>query len=255
MIEFKNIYFIRNGDILIDDVSFKINDNENWAVLGPNGSGKSTIFSMLMAYTIASRGSIKAFGIEFGKGNWKDVKSNIGIVSSTMDKFNDVLSRETVYEVVLSGLKNKIGIYERESDEERGITEDFLKAYDFSSYRNKHYGNLSAGEKKKTMILRSLISKPKLLILDEPCSSLDLYQREQVLNVLEGIKNTNLIYITHDISEISSNITHVLLLKSGKVLKSGRKKDILTDDNLKQLYNLDVNISYGRNGRPMIEIL
>ncbi len=255
MIEFKNIYFIRNGDILIDDVSFKIKDKENWAVLGPNGSGKSTIFSMLMAYTIASKGSIKAFGIEFGKGNWNHVKSKIGIVSSTMDKFNDVLGKETVYEVVLSGLKNRIGIYEMESDEEKSKTEDFLKEFDFFNYRDKKYGNLSAGEKKKTMILRSLISKPKLLILDEPCSSLDLYQREQILKVLEGIENINLIYITHDISEICSKITHVLLLKNGRVLKAGRKKDILTDDNLKDLYNLDVNISFGRNQRPMIEIL
>lgn len=255
MIEFKNVYFIRNGDALIDDVSFKINDKENWAVLGPNGSGKSTIFSMLMAYRIASKGSIKAFGIEFGKGNWNNVKSKIGIVSSTMDKFNDVLAGETVYEVVLSGLKNKIGIYESESDEEKRITEDFLKTYDFFSYRNKRYGNLSAGEKKKTMILRSLISKPKLLILDEPCSSLDIYQREQILRVLDRIESLNLIYITHDISEICSNITHVLLLKNGRILKAGKKKDILNNDNLRELYNLDVNIKFGRNQRPMIEIL
>lgn len=223
MIEFKNINFIRDGNYILKDINLKINKNENWLVLGPNGSGKSSLFSLLKAYTIASKGEIKVFDKRFGIDNWNYVKDKIRLVSSTMDKFNDVLYKETVYEIVLSGLKNKIGIYHKESEEEKNKVEKFLREFDFYSMKDKKYKFLSAGEKQKTLILRSLIARPKILILDEPCASLDLYQKEKILSFIENI-DTNLIYISHDISEVLPSITNVVLIKDGKIFKAGKRE-------------------------------
>jgi len=254
MIEFKNIYFIRDDKVLLNNINLKINKGENWLVLGPNGSGKSTLFSLLKAYTVATKGSIKVFDTIFGEGNWNNVKDRIRIVSSTMNKFNDTLYKETVYEIVLSGLQNKIGIFEKESLEERKKTLDFLKEFDFYHMKDEKYRVLSAGEKQKALILRSLIANPDILILDEPCASLDLYQREKILKFLEDL-NTNLIYVTHDISETLPSITHAVLLKNGEILARGKREEVLTDENLSKLYDLNLKISYGKNKRPIVEII
>lgn len=253
MIEYKNVFFIRDRNIIINDVSFKIAENENWAVLGPNGAGKSILFSMLMAYNIPTRGEISAFGKTFGKYNWNRIKSKIGIVSSTMGRFESVLNKMRVFEIVLSGLKRTIGIYERITEEERRLTSKIIEKYKFEASQDKTYGILSAGEKKKTMILRSLITEPDLLILDEPCSSLDLFQREQILDTLTRIEKTNLIYITHDIMEILPEFSHLMLLKDGKILAQGKKQNILNEENLRQLYGLNIEL-LDLADRPMIKI-
>ena len=254
MIEFKNINCIRDGDYILKDINLKINKNENWLVLGPNGSGKSTLFSLLKAYTIASAGEIEVFGKSFGFDNWNCVKEKIRLVSSTMDKFKDVLYKESVYEIVLSGLKNKIGIYEKESEDEKNLVENFLRDFDFYYMKDKKYKVLSAGEKQKVLILRSLIARPEILVLDEPCASLDLYQKEKILNFIEDIK-TNLIYISHDISEILPTITHVVLIKDGRIFKKGKREEVLTDKNLSELYGLNLNIEFPRDERPIIHVL
>ncbi|SHH22210.1 iron complex transport system ATP-binding protein [Anaerosphaera aminiphila DSM 21120] len=248
MIEYKNVSFIRDDRKIIDNVSFKLNSGENWAILGPNGSGKSTLFSMLMAYTVPSRGSVSAFGTEFGRGNWNTVKSQIGIVSSTMDRFDEVLNKQSVFDIVLSGIKKTIGIYDEVREFEFEKTVGYIKKFSLGNLSDKKYGNLSQGERKKVLVVRSLISNPRVLILDEPCASLDLYQRENLLRTLEKIdEQTNLIYITHDINEIMEFITNVMLIKDGKIYKSGLKEDVLTSENLSGLYDLKVELEW--NGK------
>ncbi|HHU52550.1 MAG TPA: ATP-binding cassette domain-containing protein [Clostridiaceae bacterium] len=254
MIEYKNVSFIRDGNVIIDNISFKIGQNENWVVLGPNGAGKSVLFSMLMAYNIPTKGEIQAFGKKFGEYNWNKIKSRIGIVSSTMMRFESVLNRMRIFEIVLSGLKRSIGIYEKITEAEKKRTADFIAQANFESMQYKAYRNLSAGEKKKTMILRSLITEPDILILDEPCSSLDLFQKEYILCTLSKIKNTNMIYITHDITEIIPEFGYIMMLKEGKILAQGNKKEILNQQNLHALYGLEVEINNVED-RPTIRVV
>lgn len=254
MIEYNNVYFIRDDKLIIDNISFKIEPGQNWVVLGPNGAGKSILFSMLMAYNIPTKGKISAFAKTFGEYNWNKIKSRIGIVSSTMSRFEPVLKQMDVYHLILSGLKGTIGIYEKITPQERIETSKIIAKYDFDHMQTKLYRNLSAGEKKKALILRSLITKPDILILDEPCSSLDLYQKEQILATLSEIKNTNLIYITHDLTEILPEFDHVMMLKEGKILAQGKKQDVLTEDYLRDLYGLKVKL-FDVTRRPMLKVI
>lgn len=255
MITYNNVSFIRDSRVIIDGITFQINKDENWAILGPNGSGKSTLFSMLMAYTIPSKGTIEAYDIEFGKGNWNRVKEKIGIVSSTMDRFEEVLKSQIVFEVVLSGLKKTIGIYEEITGEEIETTRKLLEKFSMLDMGEKSFGTLSQGEKREVMVLRSLVAKPELLILDEPCASLDLFQKEYLLKTLTSIvEDTNIIYITHDINEIMPFITHIMLIKEGNVYQSGPKEEVLTSENLSGLYDLEIELKW-KNGRPWVHVL
>ncbi|MGF0094885.1 ABC transporter ATP-binding protein [Peptoniphilus sp. SGI.035] len=246
MIEFCGVSFVRDGKNILKDINLKIKSGENWLVLGPNGSGKSTLFSILMAYRIATTGKIKCFGREFGKENWNPVKDKIGIISSTMEKFNPTFFKMTVKEILISGIKKTIGIYEEVTSEEERIAEEYIKEYNLSTLKNEYYKNLSSGERKKVLIVRSLIQKPEVLILDEPCASLDIYERENILDTLRKT-NTNLIYITHDVEETIPKITNVLLLKDGKIFKCGKKDEVLNSENLKKLYGIDLNLTKKNN--------
>ena len=99
------------------------------------------------------------------------------------------------------------------------------------------------------------MNEPDLLILDEPCSGLDVKSREYLLSVLEkNSKNENaipFIYVTHQIEEVIPAITHVMLLKDGKVFAKGRKKDILTDEILSKMFEMPVKVVW-ENDRPWL---
>ncbi|NMW84885.1 ATP-binding cassette domain-containing protein [Peptoniphilus sp. AGMB00490] len=246
MIEFCGVSFIRDGKTILKDINLKIKSGENWLVLGPNGSGKSTLFSMLMAYRISTTGRIMCFGREFGKDNWSQVKDKIGIISSTMEKFNPTFFNMTVKEILISGIKKTIGIYDEVTKEEEETVEEYIKEYNLSKLKSEYFKNLSSGERKKVLIVRSLIQKPEVLILDEPCASLDICERENILDTLRKAK-TDLIYITHDVEETIPKITNVLLLKDGKIFKCGKKSEVLNSENLKNLYGIDLNLTKKNN--------
>src|SRR5690606_3099891 len=117
-------------------------------------------------------------------------------------------------------------------------------------------GQLSQGERKKVMLARALMASPRILIRDEPCSGLDLYERERLLADLElfGEEQINLVYVTHHIEEIVPLFTHVLLIEDGKVLASGRKEDVLTSSLIEGAYQVKVEVDW-YHGRPWIKVV
>jgi len=131
----------------------------------------------------------------------------------------------------------------------------FIEDFKISYIKNNHFGTLSQGEQRRTLLARAFMNEPDLLILDEPCSGLDVTSREYFLKVLEeNSKNDNaipFIYVTHQIEEIMPSVTHVALLHDGKILAKGFKKDILTDKLLSQMFGLDVKIVW-ENERPWL---
>ena len=134
---------------------------------------------------------------------------------------------------------------------EEKIIEDFGITY----IKDKYFATLSQGEQRRTLLARAFMNEPDLLILDEPCSGLDVKSREYLLSVLEkNSKNENaipFIYVTHQIEEVIPAITHVTLLKDGKVFAKGRKKDILTDEVLSEMFEMPVKVVW-ENDRPWL---
>ena len=152
-----------------------------------------------------------------------------------------------------SGKFNSIGIYDEVVDEDREKADKIIEDFRISYIKNNRFGTLSQGEQRRTLLARAFMNEPDLLILDEPCSGLDVASREYFLKVLEeNSKNDNaipFIYVTHQIEEIMPSVTHVALLHDGKILSKGLKKDILTDKLLSQMFGLDVKIVW-ENERP-----
>ena len=252
ILSYKNISFRRDGREILKDINWEIKKDENWALLGLNGSGKSTLLSMIPAYTFATSGEVSVFEKKFGTCVWAEVKEKVGFVSSSLNTFSDSLNNQTLNNIVLSGKYNSIGIYQEITQKDREKANNIIKDFKLSHLKLNKYITLSQGEQRKTLLARAFMNDPSLLILDEPCSGLDIRAREIFLKTLEESKSDiPFIYVTHQIEEIISSITHVAILDNGEIVSQGNKFEVLTEENLSKLYGIDLKIEWSNN-RPWL---
>ena len=255
ILSYKNVSFKRDGREILKNINWEIKEGENWALIGLNGSGKSTLLSMIPAYTFATKGEVSVFDKKFGTCVWAEIKKKVGFVSSTLNNFSDRLNQLSLIDAVLSGKYNSIGIYQEITQKDREKANNIIKDFKLSHLKLNKFGTLSQGEQRKTLLARAFMNSPSLLILDEPCSGLDIRAREIFLKSLEeNSKNINaipFIYVTHQIEEIIPSISHVAILDNGEIVAQGNKYEVLTDENLSKLYEIDVKIEWSDN-RPWL---
>ena len=252
ILSYKNVSFRRDGRDILKNINWEIKKGENWALLGLNGSGKSTLLSMIPAYTFATSGEVSVFEKKFGTCVWAEVKEKIGFVSSSLNTFSDSLNNQTLNNIVLSGKYNSIGIYQEITQKDREKANNIIKDFKLSHLKLNKYITLSQGEQRKTLLARAFMNEPSLLILDEPCSGLDIRAREMFLKTLEENKSDiPFIYVTHQIEEIISSIIHVAILDNGEIVSQGNKFEVLTEENLSKLYGIDLKIEWSNN-RPWL---
>lgn len=255
ILNFKDITFVREGRKILSGVNWVIKEKEVWALLGLNGTGKSTLLSMIPAYTFPTKGDYWVFGNKFGNYAWPKIRKKLGFVSSNLKIFSGTLNNQKVEKVILSGKYNTIGIYDEinQNDIEKG--KELLKDFNLEHLKDKKYEVLSQGEQRKVLLARAFMTNPELLILDEPCSGLDLKSREYYLKTLgEKIKEKeiSIIYVTHQLEELIPEITHVAILgNDGKMLVTGKKEEVLTEENLFKLYGVKVKVIWEEN-RPWL---
>lgn len=256
IIKYENVYFIRQGRNILDDINWEVKKGENWAILGLNGSGKSSIINMLTAYEYPTRGNVSVFGQKFGNFDWSKIKERIGFVSNTLNRFLPTLNTQKVKNIVLSGKYSSIGLYKEVDEDDKKRADELIETFRLGHVRDSRYNTLSQGEQRLTLLSRAFMNIPELLVLDEPCSGLDIRARETLLQALEKqIENseTTILYITHNTEEIIPAVTHVALIKNGKMIAQGPKKEILTEELLSEAYCVDVEIKW-RNERPWVVV-
>jgi iron complex transport system ATP-binding protein len=256
LVSLKNVNWQKGERTILNAINWEILYREQWAVLGLNGSGKSSLLNIVCGYQFPTKGEVEVLGERFGKTNIPELRKKIGIVSHSLSRFDDVLKKETVEEIIVSGKFASIGLYEQVRREDWDTAESFMEKFRISYLKGKTYQSLSQGEKMRVMIARAFMANPEILILDEPCSGLDLRSREELLDTIqENIveKKLHLIYVTHHIEEMIQAISHVLVLKNGRAIASGPKRDVLTDDLLSEAFSIPVHVQW-EDGRPWLTV-
>lgn len=254
MIQWMNVTFQRENRRILDQINLTMNDGEHWVILGRNGSGKTTMLEMLNGYLFPSKGKMEVLGYPYGRCDVREARKEIGYISqSLVDKMN--LS-DPVWEIVAAGQYGFLRFYEEVPVELKEKAVEHLDKVNIKHLSEQPLGILSQGERKKVLLARALMSSPKLLVMDEPCAGLDLYEREKLLQDLEGFhqENMQMIYVTHHMEEIMPVFTHVILLHEGKIVAAGKKKEVLTQAFLEQAYEVQVNIDW-QDDRPWIRVL
>ncbi len=203
------------------DLNWELKKGEHWLIQGPNGSGKTTFLELITGDCMqVYSNDVHIFGKKRGTGEtiW-DIKKQLGIVSYRLHVEYRMLGGTSLQNVIISGFRDSIGLYEAATDTEKESAKKWLELGGFAGRENENFGNLSYGEQRAVLILRSAVKCPKILILDEPCHGLDESYRQKILNLMELIaaqNTTTLLHVTHDPTEVLPCEKHVLELLPGQ---------------------------------------
>lgn len=254
VIQLTEINFKRDERIILDQVNLQIKEGEHWVILGKNGSGKTTILELMNGYLFPSSGRVEVLGNVYGSVDVREVRKKIGYISQSL--FEKLNLRDPVWEVVATGEFAFLRFYETIPEEVVEKARELLRRINLEHVQNQTLGTLSQGERKKVMLARALMTQPAVLIMDEPCSGLDLYEREKLLQDIHELadQKISLIYVTHHIEEIIPVFSHVALLNEGKIVAQGKKKEVLTPEHMYTAYQTHVSIDW-HNERPWIKVL
>ncbi len=243
MIEVKNVSYAYNGNIALQNVTFSSKD-EFVAVMGPNGSGKTTLIKLIMGLLESEKGEIKVFGREA-----KEARNLIGYMPQ-----KDTIARHfpiRVKDIVLMGT-TKRRFYTKEDIEK---AKKSLEEVGLPHLWNERFSSLSQGQQQRVMFARALAKEPKLLILDEPFSAVDLPSRDKMIDILNEKRREGMeiIIVVHNINPILHEIDKVLLLNK-KAIAFGSPREVLNQETLKKAYGTDIQIVVCKEGycHPLI---
>ena len=234
MIVINDLCFKYDDSIIFDNFNLSIKKGNFTTILGNNGSGKSTLVKILCGL-LDFNGSISICGMELVKHNLKSIRRNIGVVFENPD---NCLISETVLEDLAFSLENL------------NLSRDYIysKVVEVSNYLgishllNKCSRELSGGEKQLVCLGCALVTGPKVLILDEALSMLDLKSKRKILSILKRIKkdyNVTIINVTHDIEE-SVYGDDILLIDNGSIILHDEKKNVYKCEKELRKYGFDL---------------
>ncbi len=256
VLEISKLKIQRSGVTILDDVNWRVERGQHWAILGANGSGKTSLLSALTGYLMPTAGEIVLLGKKYGKTDWRELRKEVGIVSSSVRQM--MADDEPALETVVSGKFAMIDYWGKLSRADKNQGLKILKQIECLHLANREWRVLSQGERQRILIGRALMARPRVLILDEPCAGLDPAAREQFLQFLQRLgvhKNApTLVLVTHHVEEIMPVFSQALVLKDGKVLASGEKAKTLTTKNLSSAFCTKLRLQF-KAGRFEMKVL
>jgi iron complex transport system ATP-binding protein len=252
-LELRDVSYAAAGKTILYSINWTVQQGEHWAILGPNGSGKTTLLRLACGYLWPNAG-----GEVYRKGkvliHLPELRKSIGWVTSTLAA--EIPAREKVLRTVVSGKFAQIGYIEgfggETSRRDYRTAEKYLAQMGCGGLGHEEFGVLSQGEQQKVMIARARMTKPYLIILDEPCAGMDPGARENFLATLQSIGKQKrmpaLIFVTHHVEEILPLFRKTLVLKEGRSLHAGKTGNVLKRNVLEELYGVSLAV-IKRKGR------
>lgn len=238
MIDVKNIsYHYHGGQGVLKNINFTLERGQFLAILGNNGVGKSTLLKCLNRILKAESGAFLLDGENILKMSNHEIAQRIAFVSQ-----NVANTQMTVHDVVMLGRRPymKWGF----TEEDHKIVHDAMHRLNLEPLRGRFLNQLSGGERQKVMLARALAQQPKLLLLDEPTSSLDIHNQYQVLKIVRDICHNDgltAIVVIHDLNLALRFCDRFLLLRRGEVYAQG-DYSVLSPETLKNVYQVDGKI-------------
>jgi iron complex transport system ATP-binding protein len=235
---------VRGGKTLLNRISLAIHAGERWALLGANGAGKSTLLGLCGALAHPTRGTVDVLGKRLGRVDIRELRESIGHVNPR----HPLQSALTVEEVVLTGATGSVELMSRwqPSDRERARVDQLLGLLGMGAKSRDPWTNLSQGERGRVLIARALLPSPRLLLLDEPSTGLDVASREQLLDTLDQVHAAQpelaSILVTHHLEELPTTTTHAALLRRGSLDVEGPAGEVLTTDLVSQCFDYPLQV-------------
>ena len=244
--EVNGINFSYRSRQVLDGVTLTVKKDDVVSILGPNGVGKTTLIKCISKVLTPNAGSVFIEGSNLHKMNKKDIAKNIGYVSQRSET-----SRTTVFDSVLLGRKPHFEWDITEKDIR--LAGRVLHLLGLDELALKYVDEISGGEYQLVQIARVLVQQPKVILLDEPTSSLDLYNQHLIMHLIRNIVKKNhmaAIMIIHNLNLAIRHSDKFILMKDGRVYSAGGH-EIITPENIKAVYNIEAYVESVR-GIPIV---
>jgi len=206
LVKVEDIWVYYNGLLVLEDVSLSVNEGDFVGIIGPNGGGKTTLLKAILGLVKPARGHVSIMG-----KTPERARSKIGYVPQ-----HNLFDRDfplNVQDAVLMGRLGNKGLLRHYGREDLELTRQALTCVGMLSYYDQQIGKLSGGEQQRVFIARALVSRPKLLLLDEPTASVDTVMQTELFELLEKLKNDMaIIMVSHDISAVSVYVNKIACL-------------------------------------------
>lgn len=207
VIALRDVSFVYDDAQILDGINLSIYEGELIGIFGPNGGGKTTFLKLLMGFLKPEKGRVEILG-----KSPKEARKEIGYVPQTnhIDKQFPI----SVLEVVLGGalsLLSPLGFYPKKVKEQ---AEEVLVKVGLIDYKDRPFGTLSGGQAQRVLIARSIISKPKILLLDEPTASIDPEAEQEIYKLILSLQQSmTILMVTHDLQIVVSMVKRLLCIK------------------------------------------
>jgi iron complex transport system ATP-binding protein len=245
LLDVSHLRVTRGRTAILRNVSWRVRRGEHWAILGANGSGKTTLLKTLTGYMTPTDGELSLLGETYGACDWRELRLHVGVVTSAF--VMAIPPAEPALDTVMSGKFAQLDLWHRVTAADRTAARRQLRAVGLTALAEREWAYLSQGERQRVLIARALMTRPKLLILDEPCAGLDPVAREHFLQFINRLAHRRgapaLVLVTHHVEEIVPAFTHALLLRRGAVLAAGPRRSVLSSANLAATFDAPLRLA------------
>lgn len=247
-LEIRNISYSYGNKNAIENISLDVKCGEFVGIIGPNGSGKSTVLKNVYRALTPSDGEILLDGENLLKMSYKKSSQKMAVVGQE----NDVPFDFTVEEMVAMGRSPKKRLFDIDTAEDRAMVHHALEHLGMENMAKRSYLNLSGGEKQRVLLARAVAQECDFFVLDEPTNHLDISYQLEIFDFIKRLDITVLAAI-HDLNMAALYCDRIYVLKDGKIALSGTPEEVLTEENIFDIYGVYSSVSKNpKNGKTTI---
>ena len=237
----------RDGRDILDGVDWEVGHADRWIVLGPNGSGKTSLVRIAAFHTHPTRGDVEVLGHRLGRVDTRKLRDQIGLASSALaDQLRPGIAALDIVVTAQHGALEPW--WHTYTDDDRADALTCLDRMGVARFADREFGTLSSGERQRVLLARTLMAQPGVILLDEPSAGLDLGGREGLVQSLADLAADvgapPVVFVTHHVEEIPPGFTKLLLLRDGRVARSGDLAETLTSDVLSEVFGLKLRVRF-----------
>lgn len=230
----------RDRPVLMD-FSLTINSGEMVGILGPNGAGKSTLFNVVSGLLTPASGTVNLFGVDLRRMPARERAKAIAVVPQELD----IPVPYTVEEIVMMGRTVLIGRFSCPSPQDRQAVERAMVYTDVADIRYRPLNELSGGERQRAIVAMVLAQEPRIILMDEATSHLDINHRLEIMQLVERLnreEGVTVMMISHDLQMAAEFSRRLIVLHNGQIVADGPPNSVLTPATLRRVYDCDVRV-------------
>lgn len=240
ILELKDVSFAYDSSFIINNFSHAFKEGEFTGIIGPNGAGKTTVLKIISGILKDYRGEVILSGKDIKKFSPKERARLMGFVpQETVFSLN-----YRVLEIVAMGRYPYLKPFQKFDAEDIGVIDEAIHFTQLDKLKDRPVLALSSGERQRVVIARALAQRPKILLLDEPTSHLDLHHQQAIMEILKRLneKNITIIVVNHDLNLTCLYCPNIILMNEGRIYAYGSPREIINEETLKKIYKTDVEI-------------